>query len=273
MTTVQDIYRMLDEKAPFSSQMSFDNSGHLVGDPNQPVHRVLVSLDITEAVAEEAIRGGYDLIVAHHPLIFSPVKQLTTRTVTGRILMQLVRHGISAICCHTNLDMANGGVNDCLAEALELTEVCLLAQEGTYSDGSPYGIGRVGMVPGGPCALSEFLNTVLQKLQPNGLRYADAGRPVHRVAVGGGACGEYMQQALALGCDTFLTSDLKYHGFWDGKDQGINLIDAGHYPTENPVCSVLIAWLQEAFPQLQIAMTQVHTEVISYLLPPHSGGM
>lgn len=262
--TVKNILELMDEKAPFSSQMSFDNSGHLVGDLNQPVSRVLVSLDITEEVAKEAAAMGCELIVSHHPVIFNPVKRLTFDEPPGPVLIALIQNRISAICCHTNVDMAEGGVNDCLAEAVGLEKLELLAQEGTYESGKPYGIGRVGMRKGGPCSLQEYLAQVDQALKPNGIRYMDAGKPVCRVAVGGGACGEYMDTAIAKGCDTFLTSDLKYHGFLDGKDKGINLIDAGHYPTENLVCPRMAEWIRTAFPDLDVKLTQVHREVFSY---------
>ncbi len=267
MVTVQDIYRLMDEKAPFSSQMSFDNSGHLVGEMTQPVARLLVALDITEEVVAEAAELHCQLIASHHPVIFNPVKSLTTDTPTGRILLSLVRNHISAICCHTNVDMANGGVNDCLAEAVGLENLELLAQEGSYADGTPYGIGRFGTLKGGPCSLQDYLALVTEQLKPNGIRFVDAGKPVFRVAVGGGACGEYMDTAIALGCDTFLTSDLKYHGFLDGKDKGINLIDAGHYPTENLVCPKMAQWISQAFPALEVRLSQVHREVFSYYLP------
>ena len=269
MVTVRDIYDEIDRIAPFYSQMDFDNSGLLVGEPEQAVARILVALDITESIAWEAAERNCQLIVSHHPVIFNPVKQLTTENPTGRILISLVRNRISAICCHTNVDMAEGGVNDCLAEAVGLEHIELLAQEGNYHDGAPYGIGRVGTLKNGPCSLQEFLMTVDQSLRPNDIRFVDAGRTVCRVAVGGGSCGEYMDQAIAMGCDTFLTSDLKYHGFLDGKDKGINLIDAGHYPTENPVCTRMANWIRDAFPEAEVLMTQVHSEVFDCYYREH----
>ena len=115
-----DVYRALDQWAPFDTQMDFDNAGFLVGRGEREVRRVLVSLDITEAVAAEAGRWGAELIVSHHPVIFHPVKALTDQTSTGRTLLLLAEQGIGAVCAHTNLDAAQGGVNDCLARALEL---------------------------------------------------------------------------------------------------------------------------------------------------------
>jgi dinuclear metal center YbgI/SA1388 family protein len=264
MITVQNIYQLLDEKAPFSTQMSFDNAGFLVGDRNQPVERVLVSLDITEEVVEEAHSLGCQLIVSHHPVIFHPLKQMTTDDPTARVVRALVKHDISAICAHTNLDMAVGGVNDCLAQACGLTDLSLLAIEGTNPDGTPLGCGRIGVRAAGTCSLADYLAEVKTALRPNGLRFVDVGKPVYRVAVGGGACADYMDDAIRQGCDTFVTSDVKYNGFLDAKDKGINLIDAGHFPTENVVCPQLVNWLQEGFTQLEVTLSRQHHEVFQY---------
>ena len=112
--------------------------------------------------------------------------------------------------------------------------------------------------------LHQFAQHVCRCLGANGVRYADAGRPVRRVAVGGGACGDYESYAIAAGCDTFVTSDLTYHTFLDAPGKGINLLDAGHFPTEDPVCARLVAYLQEQFPQLTVMKSTSHREVIQY---------
>ena len=137
-----DVYRALDQWAPFDTQMDFDNAGFLVGRGEREVRRVLVSLDITEAVAAEAGRWGAELIVSHHPVIFHPVKALTDQTSTGRTLLLLAEQGIGAVCAHTNLDAAQGGVNDCLARALELDGVELLCRDGTDGPTASAGLGR-----------------------------------------------------------------------------------------------------------------------------------
>ena len=260
-----DVYRALDQWAPFDTQMDFDNAGFLVGRGEREVRRVLVSLDITEAVAAEAGRWGAELIVSHHPVIFHPVKALTDQTSTGRTLLLLAEQGIGAVCAHTNLDAAQGGVNDCLARALELDGVELLCRDGTDGQGRPYGIGRVGSTTGAPMYAPAFAAFVKEALGANGVRYVDARRPVRRVAVGGGACADLLRDALALGCDTFVTADVKYNGFLDAKALGVNLIDAGHYPTEQVVCPVLAKWLAAGFPQVEILSTSRHKEAFLYL--------
>ena len=263
MTTVGEVLAFLQEKAPFELQEGFDNAGFLVGREGARVSKILVSLDITEQVVEEAAELGAQLIVAHHPVIFGGVNSVTDQTVTGRILLALAEQGIAAICAHTNLDAVEGGVNDALALRLGLTGLELLKQSGVDKEGRPYGIGRVGTVTEQP--LYDFAMGVKRLLGANGLRLVDGGRPVHKIAVGGGACAGMMEDALAKGCDTFVTSDVKYNHFLEAKAQGLNLIDAGHFPTEDVVCPVLRDWLAQRFPQVSVAVSARHHEVFSYL--------
>ena len=258
MITVRDIEKRLFDWAPPELAVSWDNVGHLVGEPEAEVKKILVALDITETVVQEAVECGADLIVAHHPVMncrWHEVQRIRSDEAQGRILINMIRNGISAICMHTNLDAAEGGVNDALAEKLGLTGVELLNEEK---------IGRVGTLK---CELPlvEFTRFVVKSLGCNGLRYIDGGKPVHRVAVGGGACSGYIGQAIAMGCDTFVTSDLKYNDFLD--TQGINLIDAGHFPTENVVCPVLVEYLKREFPALTVVYSTTHCrEVIQYCI-------
>lgn len=250
MTTTHQIYEGMQRIAPLELAESWDNPGLLV-DCGGPVEKVLVTLDITPEVVEEAAAKGCSLIVAHHPVIFSPLKKLGSRDVP----FQLVQSGVSAICMHTNLDAAAGGVNEVLAQKLGLSDLKMLTEEK---------IGRIGTLK---CEipLVEFTHSVIELLRCNGLRYVDAGRPVHRVAVGGGACGCYIPQAIAAGCDTFVTSDLKYNDFLD--TEGLNLIDAGHFPTENVVCPALQDRLTEAFPAVDVLCSTSHSrEIIQYCI-------
>lgn len=263
MITVQDIYRFIHQKAPFDIQMDFDNAGFLVGRGDHVVTKVLIALDITQSVVEEAVKIGAQLIISHHPVIWGGAKSVSDQTVTGRKLLAMIENGISAICAHTNLDAVSGGVNDALAAKLGLSEIEQLHQDGIDSLGNAYGIGRVGLVPEQP--LYEFALEVKQLLGANGIRLVDGGRPVRKVAVGGGSCSGMMQDVIAKGCDTFVTSDVKYDGFLDAKAMGINLIDAGHYPTENVVCPVLKGWLEEQYPNLSVVISDCHSEVFSYL--------
>ena len=261
MAQVKDIYDHINAMAPFAIQLDFDNAGLLVGRKTAEVNTVLVALDITEDVITEAVDLGAQLIVAHHPVIFSPLKAVTDGSPTGERVLSLAERGIAAICAHTNLDAAQGGVNDLLAQALGLTEPEPLHQDGTDGQGRPYGIGRVGVLnPPEPLNAPAFARFVKETLNAACVRCLDAGVPVRRVAVGGGSCGSMLRDAVAAGCDTFVTSDVKYDVFLDAKELGINLLDAGHFATENVVTEPLANSLKTAFPELTVQVSRVHRE-------------
>jgi dinuclear metal center YbgI/SA1388 family protein len=262
MTTVSDVLNRLTELAPMALKMDFDNVGHLVGRMSAPVRKILVSLDITSAVIAEAISTGADLIVSHHPLFFS-VKDVTDGTVIGGKILSLAENKIAAICMHTNLDAAAGGVNDALAAAAGIDDVTLLNVEGTLPDGTDYSYGRVGTLKN-PVALSDYLETVKTNLRANGLRYHDAGRPVHKIAVVGGSGGQMLADALARGCDTLLTSDIKYDVFLDAKELSINLIDGDHFCTENLVVARLFDVLSGSFPDVAVEISAVHGQTAQF---------
>ena len=262
MTTVNDILNFIQTLAPASMKMDWDNVGLLCGDRKQEVTSILVALDPFEDVCEEARSVGAQLIVTHHPLIFRPVKNVTEDTSVGRSIRRLIQYDISAINAHTNLDCAPGGVNDVLAAKLGLSDVQVINPEGTTENGSPWGLLRQGVVQAQP--LVQFMETVKRELKCEGLRYVDAGRPVEKVAVGGGACGSEMLDAFDAGCDTFVTSDLKYNQFWDAHDLGLNLIDAGHFATENPVCTMLAAAIAGEFPEVSVKISENHRDCMKF---------
>ena len=259
MPTVGEIERALWDWAPRELAQSWDNVGLLVGWPDREAKRVLVALDVTEAVIAEAEEIRADLIVAHHPVMncaWRPVQTIRGDDIQGRKLIRLLTHDIAAICMHTNLDAAAGGVNDVLAAALGLEQVELL-DEGD-------GIARQGLLPR-EMQPPDFLAMVREALGANGLRYAGGEKPVRRVAVGGGACGGYFR-AAARDCDAFVTADVKYDQFLDARELGLLLIDAGHFPTEDVVCPRIVRRLSQCFPGLDIRKSTSHREVIQYFL-------
>ncbi len=253
MPTICEIFDALAAMAPLELQASFDNSGFLLGRPDREVHRVLLALDITETVIREAEELDAQLIVSHHPLLFHPLKSLTADGPGMKPLL-LAEKGIGAICMHTNLDIVRGGVNDVLIRLLGASD------EGTLDE---EGCGRWGCLPE-PLPLMSFLARCKEVLQAKGLRYVDAGKPVRRLAVMGGSGGDALLCAAEKGCDTYVTSDIKYHSFLDAGELGINLIDADHFCTENPVIPVLAQRLREAFPETEFVVSRKHGPVISF---------
>ncbi len=256
MPTVGDILNYVQTLAPPELKLDWDNVGLLCGHRDRPVSRVLVALDPFLDAAREAADLGAELLLTHHPLIFHPCRSVSSDAETGRVLLYLIEHGIAAVNAHTNLDRASGGVNDVLAERLGLSKIQTIPGD----DGM--GLLRMGEVP--EEGLETFLDRVKQRLGTPVLRYAQGGGKARRVAVGGGACGSGMMDALAAGCDTFVTSDLKYNDFWDARDLGLNLIDAGHFYTENPVCVYLAERVQAQFPDVFVKISENHRDCMKF---------
>ena len=259
MATVADILQFIESIAPPYMAEDWDNVGLLCGRKDKEVRRLLVALDPFRTVIDEAIAQEADLIVTHHPLIFrSPLTAVNEDTETGRCLLTLIEHGIAAINAHTNLDLAPGGVNDVLARTLGLSNIEIINPTDNY------GLLRKGDVA--EQSLEAFLGTVKNALRCRGLRYVDGRKPVRVVAVGGGSCADGMHEALAAGCDTFVTSDIKYNQFRTAWELGLNLIDAGHFHTENPVMPIVAEKLRADFPGVEVIFSENHTDVMNFFV-------
>ena len=261
MTTVKDILNYVQTLAPIYMKEDWDRVGLNCGHLDAPVKTVLVALDPFADVCKEALELGAQLLVTHHALLWTP-GFITDIDAQGRNTLFLIENNIACINAHTNLDCAPGGVNDILAETLGLTQISVIHPKGEDAEGRPWGLLRQGTVP--EQSLQTFMATVKKALNCKGLRYIDCGKPVQRVAVGGGACAGEMRQAAAAGCDTFVTADIRYNQFWDAKELGINLIDAGHFHTENPVCTYLAEKLQKAFPEITVVQSKQHNDCANF---------
>ena len=258
MTTVGEILTELEAFAPRSLAESWDNIGLMTGDRSQQVGRVLCALDVTEGVVQEAIDVGAQLIVAHHPLIFTSVHTVTADDATGRTLRLAIRNDISVICMHTNADCAQGGVNDALAAALGLSDVV------NMEAGENGMLGRVGnlhedMKP------RVFAAYVRDRLHAGGVRFTVGTKPVRRVAVGGGACGKMMDSAIAKGADAFVIGDCSYDIMQRAQALGLTLVDAGHFPTENPVVPVFAARIAARFDGVETMCSRTHCDCIQFI--------
>lgn len=261
MVTVQDILNCVQTLAPTYMKESWDKVGLNCGRRDAAVTKVLVALDPFQEVCREAKELGAQLLVTHHALIWQP-GFVTDETQWGKNTLYLIENGIAHVNAHTNLDCAPGGVNDTLASTLRLQNIQVVSPAGTDEEGNPYGLLRMGDVPAQD--LGSFLSAVKEKLGCPGLRYTDCGKSVSKVAVGGGACAGFIQQAVDAGCDTFVTADVRYNQFWDASDLGINLIDAGHFHTENPVCQILAKAISDAFPELTVVISKKHKDIMNF---------
>ena len=254
MALISEIYDFLCKLAPLELQMGFDNSGFQIGRRDINAERVILALDVTDDVVQEAEENEAKLIITHHPLIFSGIKSIDGNTPEGDRLLRLAKNGVAVISMHTNLDISAGGVNDVLIELLGAKAEGVLDSENC---------GRIGHMAK-PIELKSFLEMCKDKLRTNGLRYYDAGKPVYKLAVMGGAGGDSIEDAFKHGCDTYLTADIKYHQFLRAKELGINLIDADHFCTENPVIAVLKEKLQKEFTNTDFIISEKHNQIISF---------
>jgi len=261
MATVADILNFINTIAPEEMKEDWDHVGLNCGRMDKQVKKILVALDPFEDVCQEALEMEADLLVTHHALIWNP-GFVTDMDAQGRNTLFLIENNIACINAHTNLDCAPGGVNDILAEKLGLQNIQVINPKGVDSRGRQWGLLRQGTVE--TMSLTDFLNHVKKQLGCPGLRYTDSGKPVQKVAVGGGACGSELMEAFHAGCDTFVTADVKYNQFWDAQNYGINIIDAGHFYTENPVCVYLAQQLRQAFPDITVAMSAWHMDCTKF---------
>ena len=258
MPKVSDIYAAIDGFSPTFLKIQGDNVGLLVGDPDREVSRIMLTLDITPEVAAAAAEAGAQLVVSHHPVIFHPLHTVTPLDYSGAAVTALIRGGVAAICMHTNLDAATGGVNDTLARVLELQDVELLPDGGE-------GILRRGRLAR-PMEPADFAAMVGQRLHCRGLRYQAGRRPVETVALCGGAGGNHEDSAFvaAAGCDAYVTGEVKYSVSLELAFAGITVVEAGHFYTENPVLDTLQGLLAQRFPGVTL-LRSGHDDPMDYL--------
>ena len=253
MTTVKDIMHFMENLAPQYMKLGNDRVGLNCGHVNAPVSRILISLDASSAACHEAKEVGADLLLTHHALLYHP-DFITDASEAGTNTLFLIENHIAHFNAHTNLDCAPGGVNDCFAKTLGLKNIEVVSPDGTASQGRPYGLLRAGTIE--TQSLADFMGLVKEKLGRECLKFYDSGKPVSKVAVGGGSCGSELWKAAMAGCDTFVTADCAYHNYYDAQFRGINLIDAGHLHTENPVCTMLAEKLRAAFPEVEVLLSR-----------------
>ncbi len=268
MIVVSDVLSVFEDFAPtrWTKQIyPGDNVGLLVGRKDAPAEHVLVALDVTEAVIDEALCRGASLVVTHHPVTFG-LKAVTDETPDGRLMLKLIENRVAAICMHTNWDAAPGGINDLLARAVGLTgPLRMLGQEYTDQDGRRYALGRVGELAE-PMTAGALAEQVKHSLRGHGVRYVDGGRPCRCIAVGSGSSGSQWADVLRHGCDTFVTGDVKHNLFLEAVQFGVTLIDAGHFPTEQVIVKPMADYLQKVMPALTVLTSEAAEEPAVWLV-------
>lgn len=261
MTKIADIISILESFAPVRLQESYDNAGMQIGDVNDDATGILLCLDVTEAVVDEAISRGCNLIVSHHPLLFGGIRRITTEDDRGRIIIKALRHGISIYAAHTNLDRAREGVSWEIARMLGLRKLMVLDKD----DADPgVGLGIVGEIEQLPTL--EFLRKVKDTFHVKCLRYSDnfPRLTIRRVAVCGGAGASLIRSAIDAGADVMVTGDVKYHDFTSYSSR-ILIADIGHYESEICTRRIFMRLFSDRFPDLQIYMADTDSNPVNCL--------
>lgn len=250
MNRIKDILNYTETFAPLNSAMEFDNVGLLIGDKNAEVKKAVVALDITDKVIDEALDNNAQLIISHHPVIFSALKEIPSNSVVYR----LIKNNLNAVCLHTNLDLSPVfGVNTCLAESVGVKNAEFVEGECLYIGELDYELTN-----------KEFAKTVKDALNCEGLRYTMPGKKVKKIAICSGSGGDLAPIAKKNGADVLLTGEIKHHEILDANKLGIAVIDAGHFKTEDIVISPFTEKLNEKFPGIDFIRSSKSTDDIHF---------
>lgn len=258
---LHDIVTMLDGMAAFASAESWDNVGLLIGNPDSGITGIMVCLDATEDVLDEAVATGCNLLITHHPVIFKPLTAIRTDQPTGRLIARLLAAGVSVVSCHTNLDVARQGVNSELARVIGLTESSPLVPGGNTKD-TQQGFGRIGSLPH-PIGGEDFIRHVLNATRTPAIRIAGRlPKTIHRVAVCGGSGSDLCETAQQLGADIFITGEIKHSSARQAEASGFCVADAGHYATERLVTPWLARQLASALKDTETTIAVRETRIL-----------
>ena len=250
MVTASEIMSYLESIAPSESAMSFDNVGLLIGDPQAGSELVLLALDLTREVLDEALRRGAGIIVTHHPVIFSPLKRIDVRSIQ----YAAVSSGITVISAHTNLDIAPGGVNDTLAEKLGVK-----SENGTDSECMLVGETENEQ------DVREFALRIKEVLGCRGLRYTEGRGTVRRIAVACGSGGSSIFSAAKEGADALVTGEIKHHELLFAAEKKIAVFDLGHFCSEDMIIPELAGRLSDALPGAEFVQAESDIDYVYYL--------
>ena len=254
MKRVKDIIKIMEEFAPINLKEDFDNVGLMVGDKEKEVKKILLSLDCTLEVIEEAKEKDIDLIITHHPLLFRKPSSITTDTLTGKKIIELIKNDISLYSSHTNLDSASGGLNETIVnilgyESKELIEVNRNARNENE------GLGRIIKLDK-EISLDDLVKQVKEKLNINSLKIVKASEKVKKIAVINGSGSSFFDMAYKKGADCIITGDTTYHFASDYKEMGVSIIDTGHFLSEWIVFLEVINKLKDKLSEVEIIISE-----------------
>lgn len=272
MTTGTQLIKRFEQFASPQLAEKWDHVGLQIGNPDRPITRLMTTLDVRPEVVDEAISQHVDFIFAHHPVMFHPAKDLDTRNPQNEMYAKILANNITVYAAHTNLDTANGGMNDWLAEELQLTKLVPLVPAGNDPHtGQPVGMGRVGELPTAMTA-KKLADYCMKVFGINGLRLvcnsADKKKPLKKLAVLGGAGQDFYSQAVALGADAYVTGDVSYHFAHDMIANHLVVVDPGHHievVAQRGLAKLITKWCKENDWQFAVVENQINTEPFTFI--------
>lgn len=266
MIRLQEVISFLREFAPLDLAEDWDNVGLLIGDPADEIRSVLTCLTLTPNVADEAIARGVQLIVTHHPVLFRPAQRLTAETSEGRMLLSLIRAGISVYSPHTSYDSAADGINAQLARLLELQDVQPLRPNAALAgESSPIGSGRFGTLPH-TTSLRDLIERIKPALGISTLQFVgNLEHPITKLGIACGAAAEFLHDAAQHGCEALLTGEARFHSCLEAEAANIALILPGHFATERPAMEQLANVLHSRFAELVVQASQSEYDPVKFL--------
>lgn len=262
MTKIKTVTGFLENIAPLDLQENYDNSGLITGHPDMEITGVLTALDCTPAVVQEAIDKNYNLIVSHHPIVFTGLKKFSGDSYVERAIVQAIRHNIAIYAIHTNLDnVLHNGVNERIAQRLELNHLNILARK---DDEGLTGSGIVGLLEK-DMTPEDFLQFVKNRMELEVIKYTESSsiKTIHRIGICGGSGSFLLEKAMARECDAFISADFKYHQFFDAEDK-IMILDIGHYESEKYTIQLLNELIINNFRNFAAQSTKINTNPVRY---------
>ena len=261
MTTVKEISAFLNRFAPLDLAEDWDNVGLLLGDDAATVDRVLTCLTLTEDVADEAVSTGAKMIVSHHPILFRKIQRITASNVEGRMLLKLAANGVAVYSPHTGYDSASGGINQQLAETLELQSIAPIRELETDPTS---GSGRCGDLSS-EMSLADFIAHVKSVLNLDKLQFVSGdGRTIKRASVACGSAAEFLGDAGRKGCDVLVTGEARFHGLLEARASGIAMVLLGHFASERPAMEHMASVMAAEFPGIAVEASKSESDPLEW---------
>ena len=255
-------------KYPEELQYSWDNSSLNLGDLDQDINKIMLTLEITNRTIDEAIEKGVDLVISHHPFLMSKVNQIRTDTIKGGLIYKMIRNNISAYCMHTSYDMAEDGLNDYFFDLLGIKDRQVLDVESSldyYNDGKEYGLGRLADLEK-PIEIGDLISSLKDKLNIDHARYVGPkDLLINKIAVVTGNGSEFFQLAKSKGCDILITGDLKYHQAMDALDIDMALLDFGHYGTEHIFSKSVYNYINSISGDIEVLISEKNIDPFTFV--------